>query len=270
MLARLTSLIVPILLAGIHQVQANATLEYQVLNGQKSTLQTVHVQNGTIFIKAAGGDETTDVLFERSGNRLTLINHRKQRQTPITEDSIKRLAGQMEDVAPLVRGLGAQLNKLDPKQKAKWEKMLGGVPLGGIGQAEQAIKDATLKQMGKTTIAGVACEQMRMTGTPSGDAEFCLAQPEALGLSVEDAETLLALTRFVHGVTSKAHGLASQFGLALAAVDIDRMNGIPLQVRELRGKHPLSLIYQRCDANAPPVADMTIPAHYQTDKLRLW
>lgn len=255
---------------GTRWAQASATLDYEVLNEQKTVIQKALVQNGTVFIKAAGGDANTDILFERAENRLILIDHRKQRYTPITEDSLKRLSGQLEDVAPLVRGLSAQLKNLDPRQKAKWEKMLGGVPLDGIGQAEREIQHATLKHTGQKTIAGVACEQMRMTGTRTSDAEFCLASAQALALTPQDAETLQALIQFVQAVARKAHGLASQFGLELAAVDIDEINGIPLQIRTLKGKHPLSLTFQHCDPHAAPVEDMKVPAHYKAEKLRLW
>ena len=263
-------LIAGLLIFGSTPAYADAVLEYTVDQGHRTTVQTVNIRDGSVWIKGAGGDSRMDALYERSGERLTLIDHRKQRYTPISEDSVKRLTGQIEDATPLLRGLGDQIRKLNPKQRAKWEKLLGNVPLDAFEAAQHEWKDAKLQRAGQKHIAGIPCEAMQFRGSKAGDIEFCIAQPAMLGLPEQDAQTLEALTGFVHKLAQKAHGLASPFGLALAASDIDKLAGIPIQIRERQGKHPLSMTLSRAGTAKATTDGFKIPENYRPDTLKLW
>ena len=267
----ISRLIAGLLIFGLTPAHADAVLEYTVDQGQRTALQTVNIRDGSVWVKGAGGDGHMDVLYERSSERLTLIDHRKQRYTPVSEDSVKRLAGQIEDATPLLRGLGDQIRKLNPKQRAKWEKLLGDVPLDAFGTVQREWKDAKLQPAGRKQIAGIPCEAMHLSGNKAaGDIELCLAQPAMLGLPEQDAETLRALTGFVHNLAQKAHGLASPFGLALAGSDIDKLVGIPVQIRERQGKHPLSMTLNRAGAAKEATDSFKIPENYRPDTLKLW
>ena len=267
----LSCLIGGLLIFGSTLAYADAVLEYTVDQGHRTAVQTVNIRDGSVWIKGAGGDDRMDALYERSSERLTLIDHRKQRYTPISEDSVKRLTGQIEDATPLLRGLGDQIRKLNPKQRAKWEKLLGGVPLDAFEAAQHELKDAKLQPVGQKHIAGIPCEAMQFSGNKAaGDIEFCLAQPAMLGLPEQDAETLQALTGFVRILAQKAHGLASPFGLALAGSDIDKLAGIPIQIRERQGKHPLSMTLSRAGAAKGATDGFKIPENYRPDTLKLW
>ena len=250
---------------------AASTLTYSVRQGGHKAMQTVNIQDGQVWITHAGGDNKTDLLFDRTTNQWVLIDHRSQRFTAVNEETVRKLSAQIENMLPLVKGLGDQVRGLNPQQRAKWEKMLSGFPLDAFEQARQEIKASHLKTKGKVqTIAGVRCETMQLRAGHAGDLEFCIAQPEALGLTTEDAETLQALTAFTQRLTQQAHGLASHFGLAIAQTDLKKLAGIPIMVKENKGQHPLSMTLDHAEKISTPLKALQIPENYRPQKLRLW
>lgn len=249
--------------------QAAATLSYQFVQGERKANQTVHVQDGMAWVKAVGGDKNLDVLWAKE--YLVLIDHRGQRYTPVNEESVKKLTGQVETMTPLLRGLGGQIRQLSPAQRAKWEKLLDGVPLDAFDQAEKELSSARLESTGqKKTIAGIQCALTRIRIERGDKLELCLAELDALGLSAEDAKTLRDLTTFTQRIARQAHGLASRFGVALAGMDIDQLEGIPIQIHEQRGQHPLTMTLEHADTDIAPQQALSIPENYRADRLKLW
>ena len=250
---------------------AGSILEYAVSHGGHSGLQTVTISNGEIVIKAAGGDSSLDIVFEQTGKRLTLVDHRRQRYTPVTEEAIAKLAGQVEDVTPLLRGLGEQLRGLDARQRAKWEKMLGGFPLDAFAVAQHTLQGITLEAAGTgKEIAGVPCKSLQLKGERFHPMALCIADPGMLGLSAHDTAAVQSLVAVAHAVAVRAHGLASRLGLALSNQHLDTLAGVPVEIRELKGTHPLSMTLKRKQPTTVEVAPYHIPENYPADRLRLW
>jgi hypothetical protein len=250
---------------------AGSLLEYAVSHDGHSSLQTATINHGEIVIRAAGGDPSLDLVFEQTSKRLTLVDHRRQRYTPVTEDAIARLAGQVEDVTPLLRGLGQQLRGLDARQRAKWEKMLGGFPLDAFAVAQNTLQGITLDAAGTgKEIAGVPCKPLQLKGERFHPMALCIANPETLGLSGDDTAAVQSLVAMAHAVATRAHGLASRLGLALSNPHLDALTGIPVEIRELKGTHPLSMTLKRKQPTAPEAAPYHIPENYLADRLRLW
>jgi hypothetical protein len=252
-------------------VMAASILKYSVKQGGHTAVQTVNIQNGQVWITHAGGDSKTDVLFDRAMDLWVLIDHRNQSYTPVNEETVRKLSAQIEDMLPLVQGLGDQIRRLNPQQRAKWEKMLNGFPLDAFEQARLEIKGFHLNPKGKAkSIAGIRCETLQVKTNRTGNMEFCLAQPDTLGLTAEDAETLRALTDFTQRLAQKAHGLASRFGLAVAQTDLNNLTGIPVLLRETKGQHPLSMILEHVEKIATTLKPLQIPENYRPQKLRIW
>lgn len=249
--------------------QAGATLSYQVMEGQHKTTQTVNIQDGMAWVTAAGGNKNLDLLWAKE--YLVLIDHGRQRYTPINEDSVRKLAGQVETMTPLLRGLGGQIRQLKPEQRAKWEKLMDGFPLDTFDQAQQELSSARLESTGqRKVIAGIQCAVTRISAGPANQLELCLAQPDALGLSAEDANTLNDLAAFTQRLARQAHGLASRFGVAMAQIDIGQLAGIPIQIDEQRGQYPLTMTLERAATATAPLQALTIPENYRADRLKLW
>jgi hypothetical protein len=257
-------------MAGTIPAHADSLIEYQVETGKRHAVQPVFIKNGTVLIKSAGGDGNLDVLYERNNERLVLIDHKKQNFTPITDQKLGQLAQQVEDVQPLLRGIGEQLRKLPAKQKAKWEDMLGGISLDRFDPAKHPTESTTLQKTGTgRTVAGVSCEETNVIKRGTATAEFCLADPAALKLPADDAATLRSLIAFTQRLARKAQGL-TQFGLELPGGDLSSLAGIPVQMRELGGKHPVAMTLSRVSDEAVAGDAIKVPDGYRPQSLKLW
>ena len=246
-------------------------LEYQVTRGGQKSVQTVNIQDGLVWITAAGGDANTDVLFASEQEQLVLVDHRRQRYTPVNPASLQKLTGQVANVTPLLRGLGDQINRLPPAQQAQWERLLGGFPLDAFEKIRQEVARAELKPEGAPkTIARIRCQPWRLSAGQLANLSVCLAAPGALGLTDRDADTLKALVRFIRQVAGQAHGLASPWGIAISQAELDQVEGIPLQLRLLKDQQPLSMTLQRASQAKGPLTPLRIPDNYQAETLRLW
>lgn len=255
---------------GIASVQADSIIEYQVETGKHSSTQPVLIKNGTLLVKAAGGDGNLDILYEQSGERLVLIDHKKQHFTPITDENIRKIADQVETVQPLLKGFGEQLRKLSPKQRAKWEDMLGGISLDQFDAAKREAQSTQLQKTGiGKKVAGISCEEMKVIRRGNTAAQFCLADPSALKLPEEDASTVRSLIAFTQRLAQKAQGL-TQFGIELPGGDLSNLAGVPLQMRELKGKHPVALTLSRVSDEDVAADSLKIPEGYRAEKLKLW
>ncbi len=249
---------------------ADTVIEYHVEQGKRSSLQPVIIKDGTVLVKGAGGDGNLDILFEQSAQRLVLIDHRKQHFTPITDEKVGKIARQAEELQPVLRGIGEQLKKLSPKQREKWGEMLGGVRLDQFDAAKQAADSTKLMKTGVgKQFAGIKCEQMNVVKGKTTEAEFCLADPAALKLPENDSATLLALIGFTQKIAQKAQGLTSQFGIGLPAGGLAGLAGLPIEMRDLGGKHPLVMTMIRVTGEAIP-ASAKVPAGYSAKELELW
>ncbi|CAL1241465.1 hypothetical protein [Candidatus Methylocalor cossyra] len=251
---------------------ADSTLDFQVQKGERASSQPVLIQPGTVLIRSAGGQDQLDILYERNPERLVLIDHSKQRYTPITDQEVDRLARQAEELKPLLRGLGEQLRKLPPKQREKWQGLLGGLPLDEFDAAKHTLEATSLHKTGVgKSLAGIACQQLRVVkgGTPA--AELCLANPSTLPLPADDSATLLALLEFTQRLARKAQALTLQFGIDLPAGSVAELSGIPLELRELEGKQPLSLALRQISGGALGGSPLRVPEGYRArDLVALW
>lgn len=252
-------------------VRADSLIEFDVANGRHNSVQPVIIKDGTILVKAAGGDENLDILYERAAERLILIDHRKRRFTPVTDEKVSQIARQAEEIQPLIQGFSEQFRKLSPKQRAKWEDMLGGISLDQFDTVKREAESTQLMKTGAgKKIAGIACEEMNVLKGKARAAEFCLANPAALKLSDSDSATLRSLIGFTQRLAARAQGLGSQFGIALPASGIAELAGVPVEMREFGGKHPLAMTLNRVSADTTAEGDLKVPEGYRPKELALW
>jgi hypothetical protein len=252
-------------------VHADSVIEFQVEKGKRSSLQPVMIKNGTLLVKAAGGDGNLDILYERGAERLLLIDHKKQKVTPVTDEKVGKIARQAEELQPVLQGIGAQLRKLSPKQREKWGEMLGGVHLEEFEAAKRAAESTKLRKTGVgKTFAGINCEQMSVIKGNATAAEFCLADPAALKLPEDDAATLRALIAFTQKLAQKAQGLTAQFGIGLPAGGLAGLAGVPIEMRDFGGKRPVAMTLSRVTGDTVSADALKVPEGYQTKELALW
>jgi hypothetical protein len=254
---------------------ADSILEYRVNANQpdNKASQAVWVKSGQVMIKNAGGDKNLDILYSRAQEKLVIIDHRKRSFMALDESKIKRLSQQADTLQPLIQGLSEQMAGLSPKQRAKWEQMLGGnLSLDKLAQAARPVAPAQMVATGENiSIAGFSCKDMEVTQASAKVASVCLASQEALKLPEQDYATLRALFGFTERLSARAQGLAGQFGVSLPPFALGKIAGIPIAMQDLskenRGQMVLSSL--RADAEIAAAA-MQIPPDYQAERLTPW
>jgi hypothetical protein len=252
-------------------VRAASLLDYRVTAEKGSLEQAVIIRDGAVLVKAAGGDENLDVLWESQGEKLTLIDHRRKDATAVTEARVRQLAGQFEAMRPLIRGISEQVHKLSPKQRAKWESMLGGVPLEQLAAELEPARSAKLvKTGGVKEVAGVRCEEIKLAQSGAKSTDVCLARPDDLRLSAEDAAALESLLGFTRKLAAKAEALAGPLGFRVQGLAPADLTGIPVEIREHGHKHPLVMSLREIGSPKDAGAALAVPEGYRAKPLNLW
>ena len=253
---------------------ADSTLEYLVheSGADAGKTQPVLVKNGKIMVKAAGGDANLDVLYVRDQAKLVIIDHHKRTFTPIDEQQVNRISQQTEEIQPLLQGLGEQLAKVNPKQRAKWEQMLGGnISLDKIAEAAKPAQAVNVVKAGTgKNVAGIACEQMNVIEGKSAMAEFCIADPDKLNLSSDDYATIRSLLTLAEKLAGKTQGLARQFGISIPNIALRDVAGVPIEMRDLSGNNQGSLTLNRIVTSALSDDLLQIPNGYRAEQFQLW
>jgi hypothetical protein len=255
------------------QSRADSVLEYRLYErGQDAgKVQPVFIKNGQVLVKSVGGDQNLDILYNHAQNSLAIIDHGKHRYMSLDEKRIKRLARQAETLQPLLQGLGEQMAKLTPKQRAKWEKMLGDIPIDQLARSAQPDEPARLAKTGvKRKVAGYACETANVMRASEKMASVCLAASSALNLPEEDYAAIRALFEFSEKLAAKAQGLAGQFGMDIPPIALGDIAGIPIALRDLSKENRGELILSRVLNDAVPPRSMQIPPDYRVEQIALW
>jgi len=252
------------------QANADSSLLYEFVKKGHKSEENVYVSKDLIGIKAVGGDLDTDIIYKVALNRLTLINHRAHSFIVITPEKVDRIAGQLEDVSPLIRGLSEQMKTLDSTQKAKWAKMLGDFPLDTF-EATRSELQSTKFQLTKITknVSGISCLVSTMSSRTIGKLEICSASHNELGISTTDAEALNKLLQLAHSSLKKAHKVTSRFGVVLASNAMDHLTGIPIEIRSNQVNAPLAMKIKSVNTQTH-AADLSIPANYHEQELKIW
>lgn len=255
-------------------VQAESTLEFRMQeSGDASgTTQPVMIKNGMLLVKGAGGDKHLDLLYSRSQQRLSIIDHRRKTIMPVDEQQVKKISRQTEDFMPLLQGLGAQAAKLKPEQRAKWEEMLGGkVSLDRLADAAKPPKPTSFVKTGiDKQVAGVQCEEMSVVQGKKTMAEVCVAPPEKLNLTKDDYATIRSLFDFSGNLAAKTHGFAEHFGIKIPRLNVKEIGGVPVEMRDLSGSRQGSLTLNRIVTSSVSDDLMQEPTGYKTESLSLW
>ncbi len=256
----------------VYSANADTALEYLVdeTGANKGKLESVQIKDGRILVKSADGDK--DFLYSSSPEQLFVINHQARKIITLDESQISQIAKQTEAVQPLLQGVGEQIAKLNPKQRAKWEEMLGGkVSLDKIAAAAQPVPPTKIVKTGQNRkVAGIACEQMDVFQDKTQTAEFCLADPAKLNMSGADYATFRSLLGFAERLAAKTQGLAKQFGVSIPNLDLRGLEGVPIELRDVSSHSQGNLRLSRIVAGEVSAKWMQAPQDYQSEPFKLW
>jgi hypothetical protein len=259
-------------LPAIPSANANSTLEFLVTetNSTPGKIQSVTIKDGKILVKDVGGGGNLDFIYSANPEILFMVDHGKRTVTTLDKVQINRIAKQTEAVQPLLQGFGEQLSKLEPKQRAKWEAMLGGkIPLDSIAEAAKPALATKIVKSGQTRkVAEIACQPMSVFQGKKKSLELCMAEPAQLNLSSSDYATLRSLLGFLEDVSSKTEGVSKQFGINLPNFDLSGISGVPIELYDVSSHSSLSL--RRIADSAVAEEAMKIPDGYQYGPFKLW
>jgi hypothetical protein len=249
---------------------AGSILDYEVRLGNRRTIQEVSVGSDQVVVKTIGGDPNLDLYFDPQKRKLSIVDHRNRTFMPITESQIEKLAGHIEDIAPLVNGLGEQIRHLDPAHKAKWERMIGGAPLDAFDTAKKELKHFSIKDTHKLhRVGGFDCRAFNLRSDRMGPSSICVIGPDTLGLPEGESQSIRQLISFMHALLKKAHRVASNFGAVIASDAIEQLSGIPIEIKSNTPKARVSMELASIRLNQPS-ATMSWPADYKMVDFKLW
>lgn len=250
---------------------AASTLTYSLTENGQNSVQMVNIQDGKVWLSGVGGSSQLDIVFEKATDEILWVDHGRHRIMPINTRSVKKLTDQLQDLQPLLVGLNKQISQLDPRQKARWGKLLGDFPIDAFDIAKRELAETRITRSGKPkTIAGVACTPRSIGSGKATTLELCLSEPGNLGLPQEDAETLTALNAFLGSMQAQLAKLVTQFGMNLKEGQLDQPWGIPIAVREVKGKQPLTATLDHIEKITPGLKSPVIPADYKPERLKFW
>lgn len=254
-------------------VRADTVLEFMVKKSQASaaTPQSVAIKDGRIMVKAAGGDASTDLLYSQAEDSVTIVDHGERTVMTVNEAQVGRINEQAEGVEPLLQGLGAQIAKLSPEERRKWQEIIGdSVSLEKIAKGTEAPEPIRLVALGAAKVAGVKCQKTVVREGAAPLAELCLAEAAAIRIPPSDYATIRALLALYERLAQRSQKLARRMGLAVPVITMGKVKGVPILLRDLSRDEHGTLTLSRIKTAPVPPGRMSIPAGYAAKPLALW
>ncbi len=217
-------------------VSADTTIEFSVSDSSspQTRSQTAYVKDGTIFVKAAGGDPQIDLLFNRNQSAITIINHGDRTHMSFDEAKITQLSDQAQGMMSMVqKQLAESLANLPPEQAARMKEMMGGFGAPSGNQPPPPPKQ--MVKRGMLTINDMKCRQIDMMSGNEKVAQLCVADASSLGLAGDDFETIKAFQAFGERLSEKASKVSAQFGGTVPDFGGIQIDGVPVEMRNFSG-----------------------------------
>ena len=252
---------------------ADVALEYSVkgMNIPAGTTQDIAIKNDQIMVKAVGGDKNLDLLYRHATENVVIVDHRKGTLMTVDEQQVDRINQQMQNVQPLLKGLGGQIANLSPEERQQLQELLGNsVSLDTLAKADEPQVPTRLVPAGMREVAGNRCRVMRVMQGAKPVAEVCLADAATMKVSEKDAATIRALFGFYGRLVPKSLALARQQGITLPNITASEMAGIPVEFRDLSGKNSVTMTLLHSNTSIVSPELMRIPGGYKAVPLALF
>ena len=188
----------------------------------ESAASMVRLVDGAVRID--GGKSNAWMLYQASEDTLFIVSPTDKSYTRIDEAGIAKLGGQMDAARAEWE---AEMDKLPPEQRAMAEQMMqrmtGGRSLKKTAPPEPQATGSSL------TVAGVKCENYVVEQRGAKET-LCVADPDDLGLSDEEYETVQAMYALLAKL-GEATGFAGS-----AAPRADKLPGVPVLIDSRGGQ----------------------------------
>jgi hypothetical protein len=149
--------------------------------------QVISIKNNQALIK---NKDQNELLFDAKDNTITLIQHDKKTYSIVNEDTLKRLAQQINGIQSAI---ASQLSNLPPEQRAQLEAFLGG------GLSNQAKQNTTysIQDQGKSSYNSIECQKKSILENGAITGSICLSNEKQIGINSLDYATLTSLQEFM-------------------------------------------------------------------------
>lgn len=241
------------LLLPLHAGHADTTLEYRSSGGEQALPKTIHIKPGLIRSDNRDGQWA---LFNQSEQIMYLVEPAKKQYTAMDAASLAKMNAVISKAR---RQIEAQLRAMPPEMRAQARQMLGDQIPGMDGPPEPVRLETTGKQK---EVAGYACSQARIIKGERVSEELCVAEPEALGISEPEFDTVEAMFAFAH----KAVDGTGFEGIAMPYLNLD---GVPISVRLVQGPAQGSAVLTKVAHDDLPADLFLLPADYAQQTFEL-
>jgi len=205
--------------------------------GQPDVAQAAYIDNGTALIKAAGGDQNIDLLFNQTNQTMTIINHEEKSTLDLDADKISSLAGQASGMIDMVRQqLLAQMENLSEEQREQMLKMIEGMGGGQLVQPPPAPPgEKILKQTGVHQVNGFTCNKTEVYEGEQMVAEVCSAPADVLGIAEEDFAVIESMRNMSQMLRDETAKISNQIGQGVPQFGDAEVAGVPIVMKDKTG-----------------------------------
>ena len=200
---------------------SDATVVYEQSSGTQKSLNTMQIKNGKIRFTPPNQSDNYS-LFDSKKIELIHVDSGNKLYLAMDEKTIAEQASQAKQQMDMMRQrMMEKMKDMPPEQKKQVEQMMNN-HLARV-EAEKNPPKLEQKKTSRTeTVSGIQCtvHESYLEGVKQN--ELCMTDPDKMGLSNEDAQTLMSMQQFMKRMQKVAQNM---MGSTAATADIQ---GIPL------------------------------------------
>lgn len=207
-----------------HIAFSDATVVYEQSNGANQTVNSMQIKDGKIRFTPPNQNDNFS-LYDSQAGSLTHVDVTNKKYLVMGEKDIAEQASQAKKQMDSMRQkMVEKMKDMPPEQKKQVEQMMNN----HMSRVEEQKTPPKLEQKNtkKTeTISGIECTVHESYIEGIKNSELCMASPDTMGLSNQDAQALMAMQGFMKRMQKVAQ---SMMGNNTPTADIQ---GIPLRTK---------------------------------------
>ena len=248
---RCLRLILVLALLASTAAQADALLRFIDSEGEHSEI-LVKGPYARMDMANGGSGGAGFMLFNAGDRSLYVVDQTNRSYMAFNEGVID---AQMEAMEQMIADLRAQVQQLPAEQRAEMEAQLGlGIETGPVEVETRATGR-------EEEIGGLRCEQKEIVVGGRVQNVACVAGPNELELSLRDFDTLNALMERLFELSRRALDAGGPMAQAMGSSVMPPLDGVPLEVRDLRDGVSTRLAGVSTDTLSPEF--FRIPPNYR-------
>ncbi len=240
-----------------HAAFSDATLVYEQISGTQKAMNSMQIKDSKIRFTPPN-QNTNFSLYNSKTSELTHVDVAQKKYLVMSEKDIEIQAEQAKKQMDTMRQrMMEKMKDMPPEQKKQVEQMMNN-HLARV-EAEKKQPEVEQKKTSRTeTVSGLQCTVHETFINGIKSSELCIAEPDNMKLSSEDAQALIAMQGFMKRMQKVAQ---SMMGSSAASADIQ---GIPLHTKLFApdGSVKLETRLSSISSDALSSDTITIPADF--------